>query len=367
VLPVRLALAIIDDELRREVARALEELPARVVADCREFTAWRGFLEQLTNVQPHVVVLDISRLETPLDDAVGSIRLAASATVAALSHSADPESVLRAVRAGANEYLYPPVCFTLRRLLERKSQELRYTSGPRALGRVLGFLSVKGGCGATTLACRIAGELARRGATRGQRALLADFDLDAGIAGFLMKAGGNGSVMDAVQSLYRMDWQRWQTLVSPVEDGLEMLPAPRVCAPREPLTGEQLREVADFVRARYDWSVMDLGRGWSGVAFDLLRCVDEGFLVFTADLPALNHTRRLVEQLLKEGLTREKMRLVLNQAPREMCLSVPEIEAIMSLPVFAVVPESRVAGPEELLIPASALGRQLYELAARVG
>jgi pilus assembly protein CpaE len=174
-------------------------------------------------------------------------------------------------------------------------------------------------------------------------------------------------VLDAVHSLYRMDSRRWQTLVSPVADSLEVLPAPPVCAPREPLTEEQLREVADFVRARYDWAVMDLGRGWSAVAFDLLRCADEGFLVFTADLPALNHTRRLVEQLLKEGLGREKLRLVLNQAPKEMYLSIAEIEAIMSLPVFAVVPESRIASPDELLIPTGALGRQLYELAARLG
>lgn len=367
MLPVRLALAIINEELRAEAAAVIGQSPARVVADCSRFASWRAFLEQLARAQPQVVLLDISGLPTSLDDAVGSIRLAAPATVAALNTTADSESILRAVRAGVNDYLYPPMRFTLRKLLERKSQELLQSLGGAGGGRVLGFLSAKGGCGATTIACRIAGELAARGAARGQNALLADLDLNGGVAGLLLQAEGPWSAADAVQNILNMDAGRWRALVSAGPGGLDVLPAPRPAAIREPFPPEQLRDFIGFIRAQYDWSVLDLGRGWNPAACDAVRYADELFLVFTAELPALSHTSRLVEQLLREGVSQQKMRLVLNQAPREMYLSVQEIEAVMSLPVFAVVPQIHLTTRDDLLIPAGALGRQLYELAARAG
>ena len=365
MLPVRLALAINDGKLRREVTQALAGLPARIVADCHEFAGWRGFLEQLAQEQPHVVLLDISRLPVPLDDAVGSVRLAAPAAVAALNTSADSESVLRAVRAGANDYLYPPLRFTLRKLIERKSQELRPAAAVRTRGRVLAFLSVKGGCGATTLACRVAAELARRGGANGQNALLVDLDQDAGIAGFLLNARTLFTVRDALHSIYRMSERHWQSLVANVADGLEMLPAPPLRVPREAFLGEQVRDMLEFARAHYDWTVVDLGRGWAGSGLDLLPYADENFLVFTPDLPALNHARHMVELLLREKLGEDKLRLVLNRAPRDLYPTVAEIESVMSMPVFAVVPETGPASTDDWLIPASALGRQLLELAAR--
>lgn len=365
MLPLRLALAIIDEELRREAEAAIAESSARVVADCRRFSSWRAFLDQLVQSQPQLVLLDISSLPTTLDDAVGSLRLAASANVAALNTTADSESILKAVRAGANDYLYPPMRLTLRRLLERKSQELQHSGGTGESGRVLAFLSAKGGCGATTIACRIAGELAERGASRGRNVLVADLDLSAGVAGFLLHAGGPWDVKDAIDALPVMDPGRWRALVSPVPGGFDVLPAPRAAATLEPFTPEQLHGFITFIRGHYDFSVLDVGRGWNPVAFDVFRSSDVSFLVFTADLPALNHTRRMVEQLQRDGVPPEKMRLVLNQAPREMCLSVAEIESLMSLPIFAVVPQTHLATRDDLLIPAGALGRQLYDLASK--
>jgi pilus assembly protein CpaE len=362
VLPIRLALAIVDEGLHREVSAVLADSPARIVADCRCFEPWRAVLERLAQARPDVVLLDIGALPAPFDDAVGSIRLAAAATVAAVHTTADPESVLKAVRAGVNDYLYPPLRFTLRKLMERKSQELSNAGRVPGRGRVMGFLSAKGGCGATSIACAIASELAARGGPRGQNALLADLDLRGGVAGFLLQADSPFSVNDALQAL-RTDAGLWRALVSRVAGGLDVLPAPRAPAVQEPLSAEQVLDFVGFVRAHYDWSVLDLGRGWTPAAFDGFRAADEAFLVFTAELPALNHTRHLVDRFLKDGVPEEKLRLVLNQAPREMCLSVEEIEGVMSLPVFAVVPRSAMS-PGDLLIPVSELGRQLYDLSA---
>ena len=145
MLTVRLALAITNGELQRDVAAALKDLRAQVVADSREHPTWRGFLEHLAKAQPHIVLLDITQLPVPLDDAVGSIRLAASASVAALNLIADPESILRSVRAGRQR-----VPLSSRALhpaqdggAEASGGAVEWRAG-RAGGKVLGFVFRQG-------------------------------------------------------------------------------------------------------------------------------------------------------------------------------------------------------------------------------
>ncbi len=262
MLPIKLALAIGHRELRAEAAEVLEASPVRVVADCACFSSRRAFLAQVARAQPQIVLLEISELPTSLDDAVESLRLAAPAMVVALDRAADSEAILRAVRAGVDDYLYPPMHFTLRKLLERKSQELLQPCGVAAGGSVLAFLSARSGCGATTLACRVAGELAARGAGCGRRALLA----------------GPG----AMEHIPATDAGRWRAQVSAAPGGLDVLPATR-----ETFSAGRLREFVSYIRARYRWSVLDLGHGWTPAACDAARFADQLFPVFTPELPAL--------------------------------------------------------------------------------
>ncbi len=75
------------------------------------------------------------------------------------------------------------------------------TAAPRAAGKAFGFISAKGGCGATTLVCHVAAELGRQN----QKVLLADLDLDAGMVAFITKTKAVYSILDAVNNLHRLD------------------------------------------------------------------------------------------------------------------------------------------------------------------
>ena len=54
-------------------------------------------------------------------------------------------------------------------------------------------------------------ELGRAG---GRKVLLADFDMDAGMVGFLMKVKSPYSILDAINNLHRLDASYWKALVS---------------------------------------------------------------------------------------------------------------------------------------------------------
>ena len=294
MLPLKLGIAIGNPELRDEVAATLRDLPASVVSECRDRREWRVFVEHLAGTRPDVVLLDLGSLPGSLDDAVGSVRLASGATVAAVHVNGDSESILKAVRAGVNEYLYPPLCFPLRRLLERKSHELAASRAAPARGQVLAILSAKGGCGATTIACQLAHQLRRLGAPRGHRVLLLDLDLDGGNIAHLTRTPSRHSVLDAFETLYRMEPAQWKSLVTTVAEGLDVLNAPALCAPRHPVTGVQIEKLFEYARSNYEWTAADAGCGWNALGMEALPAADHAFLVFTPDVPALQHTRCLV-------------------------------------------------------------------------
>src|ERR1035441_1610124 len=92
-------------------------------------------------------------------------------TIVAGHTTADPGAILSAMRAGGNEYIYPPLEGALRGALERRSSDAgRRHSGLRWGGRTIGFFSSKGGCGATTIEGHLAAALGRLG----QKVLLAE-------------------------------------------------------------------------------------------------------------------------------------------------------------------------------------------------
>src|SRR5207248_3357976 len=192
-----------------------------------------------------------------LEGLVASIKAAAGdPMIIALNTSAESDAILSSLRAGINEYLYPPLQDSLRKALERRSAERsrRRDGSAKGAGKALGFLSAKGGCGATTLACHVAAELGRLN----QKVLLTDLDLDAGMVAFITKTKSVYSVLDAVNNLHRLDIHYWRALVSNGIPGVDIISSPLALALKQQFKDEQVRQVLSFAKPHYDWTLVDL-------------------------------------------------------------------------------------------------------------
>ena len=368
--PLTIGLTIETKELWEEVKASLQDLPIRVVLDQAEIGDWKEFLEKVDRLRPDVVLIDITRLREPLEEVVARFRsTAADPMVIALNTFADPDTILQALRAGVNEYLYPPLQANLKKALERKGADhKRSKEGARQAGKVVGFLSAKGGCGATTISCHTAVELGRR---IDQKVLLADFDMDAGAIAFLMKTKNQYSVMDAVNNLHRLDFSYWKALVSNGLPGLEIIAAPPTLAAKEVPRQEQLRHVLAFVRAQYDWTVVDLGRSLSRNTMCVLEDIDEAYLVATLDIPALHWAKQITKTLLDSGYGRNRLRLILNRMPKRLDVTMGDLEKMLGLPVYAMLPDEypqlyEAYSEGKLLSSGSSLGKRLVELAGKI-
>src|SRR5258706_3224827 len=163
--PLTAGLIIESKELWDELKQALEPLAIRLAFELPQIPDdWTPFLERIERVQPDVILLEVTRLKEPVEDVVRRLRSTSGHTaVFALHDSAQPDLILSALRGGVSEFLYPPIAEPMKVALERLA-ESRHKSKEKALrgGKTIGFLSAKGGCGATAIACPVPRALARR-------------------------------------------------------------------------------------------------------------------------------------------------------------------------------------------------------------
>jgi pilus assembly protein CpaE len=371
VYPLSIGVVIATKDLWEKVQHKLHSLPARVVLQETRVENQDAFSEKLQHAKPELLLLDVAALAESVEDVVRRIKsLTPAPFVCVMDAAAHPETIVKAMRAGANEFIYPPIADGLDAALNRAAAEQHaQVAKDGRHGRILGFFSAKGGCGATTLACHIALEISH--ATR-QRVLLADFDLDSGLIGFLMRSKSPYSLLDAIKNINRLDSRMWKALVSNgVAPGLEVVTAPDSPAERDLIGGQQLRSVLRFSRSEYDWTVVDLGRGVNPDSMAALEEVDEVFLITTLEVPTLHQAKQVIQKLLDAGCSRDKLRLVLNRMPKNAEITVGELERMLDLAIYKVLPSDYAAlyesyADRKLLPRDGRLGRHIAQLAAKI-
>ena len=366
--PLTAGSVIENKDIRSALATALQETSVRLLFELAELPEdWAAFLDRVNRVRPDVILLDVTHLSKPLEGIIQDLRSGvAQPAVFALHTSPDPDAILAALRAGANEFLYAPFSEPFQAALARLSQARQKSKeGEAQRGRTLGFLSAKGGCGATTLACHTAVELAR---LSNGKVLLGDFDLQSGLIGFLAKTKSAYSVADAAKNIQRLDVSYWRALVSNGIPNLEIIAAPSTPAAKDVSPGS-VKQVVAFARTQYDWNVLDLGRNLNTATLSMLDLMDETFLVTTPEVPALHQAKLTILYLLEGGYPREKLRLVLNRAPKRMDVTLDELGDMLGIPVFASIDDDyqalQEAYAEGKLLDGRALSRSMAAFVAR--
>ena len=357
-------------ELEEELLNCLQNLPVRVLFEVSELPEdWSDFLERIERMRPDVVLLDVTKLREPMEQVIQRIRSTkCQPAVCVLDKTKDPEAILLAFRAGAAEFLFPPFGEALRAALEHIAKVRESTPDSRRHnGKVFAFVSAKGGCGATTIACHVAVELAGR---RCGKVLLADLDLESGMVGFLMKSNSAYSIADAARDLQHLDDSYWDGLVYRGVPDVDVITAPPAGTPGV-IAPDQMDPVVTFTRTLYDWVVLDLGRNLSAHTLPILGSIDGLYLVTTYEIPALHQAKAIIQSVLHAGFPQDRLHLIMNRMPRHTDVTLDEIGQMLGLAVCETIPNDYASLQEaytegRLLRPESLLGKTYGRLAAHM-
>lgn len=329
-----------DPELRTSLEPLLEEvLPYSPVLALEDYPTRATLEEVLAGQGTTLCFVDVtSREEWALALLSDLALLNPKLPVVALHASSNPELILKSLRQGATEFLCQPLTEDqLCAVMDRIASLYRARGGSNA--KVVCFMPVKGGSGASTLAFNAAWQWKK---ITQSKIVLADLDPLAGTLAFLAKAKQTYSFMDALTRANELDEDIWKGLVT-TKNGLDVL-----AAPEQPVHGlddsSNPAALIDFMRSIYEVVLLDAGGPMGAWNLGLARLCDELVLVTTNELPALHAAQRVLSLFDRHRVELGKIRLVVNRFRREIGIQKDIIEAALHMEVFHVIPHA----PEDL-------------------
>lgn len=365
-------LVIGDDALRDEIEQALDEVThTRVVL--QRARDYRDGLEAARVHEPEVICAEFGTDQAALQTRarelaeVSPASFLVSAYTREAFRSGEEESafLLAAVRGRIDDFIRRPAASSdMRRVLERfvgqarggeeatresdvaverrrrdrQAGAARYrrrsTDRP---GRVISFVSNKGGVGKSTLATNAACLLATR---YPDEVLLVDASLQLGVCRSLLDLQPAASILDAVRERERLDSPLLMRLSGRHACGLRLLAAPHDAMEASEVDDESFTRILNLARRTCRYVIIDTFPLIDDIVMTTLDATDLIYVVMQGTVPDAIGTASYLAVLDRLGVPRAKRRVILNRNYPNYAgrLSAEDVEERLGEPLAHVFP-----------------------------
>lgn len=245
--------------------------------------------------------------------------------------------VIEAMRSQVRDFLRRPLAAPeLQQLLDRLLR--KPVEAKRELGKIISFVSNKGGVGKSTMSVSVACELARR--MQAGKVLLVDVSLHLGSCAPMLDLAPPTSLAHAARERNRLDETLLRKLTVRHECGLDLLGAPIDAVEAADIDDEALSRTLTLARRTYDWVIVDTFPMLDGMIMAILDLSDRAYVVVQNTVPNVIGAARLLPVIQHLGFPSERTRVVLNnnfeRAPGG--LTIDDVEARLDAQVDFVIP-----------------------------
>jgi pilus assembly protein CpaE len=246
-----------------------------------------------------------------------------------------PEFLIQSMRAGVREVLPSPVAdAALRAAVERVAAKM--AGAARSGGKVLAFMSCKGGSGATFLATNLAFPLAEN-----RSVLLIDLNLQFGDALSFVHDGKPASTLaDLAKNVSRLDASLLGASTVKIAPNYSLLAAPETPAEAMEVKPEHIRTIVATAAAHYDFVLLDLGRSIDPLSIQALDRAERVYVVLQAAVPHVRNAHKLLAVFRSLGYPAGKIELVVNRFERGGEIDVDDIRRSLGNPPLTTVANS---------------------------
>jgi len=283
----------------------------------------------------------------------------------------EPELMLRAMRAGIQEFLVsPPDAKDLAAAVDRL---MRRTMSTVQRGEIITVYSAKGGLGTSTVSANLAHGFAKN--HPGARAALADLVIAGGDIRILLNLNPSYDLGNLVEKIDRIDADLLNSLLTPTSGGVWELPAPDRPEADEMVDAGTVGTIIQHLRQNFQFTVLDCEHQLNERTLAALDAADRIVLVTQLNVGALRSTQRTVALCTRLGYSKEKLCVVVNRHQSGEVLSIADAEDVLKAPIFFKLPNDyRVASsaatnglPVAEFEPASKLAWSFSQLSAKLG
>jgi len=318
----------------------------KVVAEFTEVAAnlYVRVLQELER-NPHAgVVIDLAGNPETAFKSLERVKHAIPDIYIIASHFiADGETVIQAMRAGANEFLLQPLKRTeFRDAMTRFERAPKRSTGlsESRLGKIYTFLGAKGGVGATSLAVNFASVLAQRK----KQTVIVDIDWVANDVAMQVGVTPQYTLMEVADNFAKLDQALFEGYVTRDPLGFFLVGPPDSLDNRNFFSDHMFREFATFLIEKYDSVVVDAGKNINDdVVMSACQVSSTIFLVVTQELPSVRNAQRYVTALSHMGVHQDQIKVVVNHYNKKaspLHASLEQISQTLNQPVFYGIPSS---------------------------
>jgi pilus assembly protein CpaE len=343
---VALITVSLDPQLAEDVADAASTMLWAVHrADCDGYISAekRPPFPPLVKASPLcVAVIDFDKDIDQAIDAAAYIQelYGGKAALIACSASQDHQILLRAMRAGCNDFIggefnHASFTETLNRLNQLWTSKAAVDA---ARGSVFTFFGAKGGVGTTTLAVHVAMYLVQ---CHHKKTLLIDNHPQLGHACIYLGIDGTRyNFHELVRNLSRLDSELLRGYIATHASGLEVLSSPDICEGRKATDPESMAQTLDFLRGEYDYIIVDCPTALDETNLAVIDASNQVFIIATPEIGSVRDLSRHVDVLSQNENNVDKVKVVINRFSAQHAVSLEQIEKAIRLPISFKLPNS---------------------------
>lgn len=298
------------------------------------------------------------------------IRRDPTTTVIATAFAADPDLIVRSMRAGAHEFLVnPPKPEELAGSVERL---MRRSRSDTEQGSLIAVYSGKGGLGSTSIAVNLAQAFAALQAN--SRVALVDLVVAGGDVRVFLNLKPSYDISHLIAKGSQVDAELLNSVLTPCPGGVWALPTGDSPEDQDLFDSAAVGSVLGLLRNHFAVTVVDCEHHLSEATVTALDAANRIVLVTQLTVPALRSTQRSLAVCRRLGYDDSKLCVVINRFQSGDVLPVKDAEDLLQTQIYWKLPNdyrlsaaSLTRGvPVTIEEPASRLARSYADLVKKL-
>lgn len=322
--------------------------------------------------KPSVVIIDISDNPDYALDVIEKLSIQEKNTIIFVTASDISASIiLKAMRAGAREFLAKPVQLReLKSALEKVKNIINVDKEERHQSKIITVFSNKGGIGKTTIATNLAVSLAD---LTGKKVALLDLNLQLGDVTTFLDISPSFDISYIVNNLSRVDESFLLSTLEKYKDKeLYILADPPYLEQAEEITSEQINTVLSTLKAVFSYIIIDTSSNFDSKTLCSLDNSDNILLVSMVNLPTIRNSQRCLDLFNRLDYNEDKVKLIINRYMPNEEITVEDVEDSLGHSVFWKLPNNYLSimsainrgVPLSKIDPSANISKSFMELAA---